>query len=155
MRDAGHDDIASVNAFVTDFDVIRNTGSWPWPPDADFTAKRCQPIPPEQGLGGVVLRDDTVIGMASIFGEGELGYMFARDHWGQGYATEICGALVAAAFATGQWPHLKACVFDDNPGSAHVLRKLGFAEGDACRSFCTSRNAHLPTRNFTLNAPQA
>ncbi len=153
MRDAGPEDIPAIQPLVTDYQVIRNTGSWPWPPDPDFTAKRCQPIPRDQGLGGVVMRDDTIVGMASVFGEGELGYMFARPHWGQGYATEICEGLVEAAFATGQWTQLKACVFDDNPGSGRVLEKLGFVEAAACRSHCTSRGKDLPTRNFVLIAP--
>lgn len=155
LRDATPGDVEAVQAIVTDFDVIRNTGSWPWPADRDFTTSRCLPIKPENGLGGVVMRDRTLVGMASVFGEGELGYMLARDHWGMGYATEICAALVEAAFETGRWTRLKACVFDDNPGSGRVLRKLGFVEGAACTGFCTSRGQDLPTRNFTLDAPQA
>ena len=156
LRDAGAGDVDAVHAtLASDWDVVRFTGSWVWPPDRDFTASRCQPIPPKQGLGGVVTRDGDIIGMASIFGEAELGYMLARDHWGQGYATEICRALVAAGFASGRYARLQACVFDDNPGSARVLRKLGFEEGAACIGHCASRKADLPTRNFTLSAPQA
>ncbi|MEO3414148.1 GNAT family N-acetyltransferase [Roseovarius sp. CAU 1744] len=155
LRQAGQEDVEAVHAIASDFDVVRNTGTWPWPSDREFTASRCQPIPADKGLGGVVMRDRTIVGMASVFGEGELGYMLARDHWGQGYATEICRALVARAFADGRWRRLKACVFDDNPGSARVLLKLGFAEGAACTSKCTARGADVPTRNFTLNAPQA
>lgn len=155
LRDAGPVDVPVIQELASDYEVIKNTGSWPWPADPAFTASRCQPIAPEAGLGGVVLHGGTIVGMASVFGEGELGYMIARDHWGQGYATEICRALVHAAFATGQWPQLRACVFDDNPGSARVLLKLGFTEGAHCTSHCTARGQDLPTRNFTLDAPRA
>lgn len=155
LRDATPADLDAIHAIASDFDVVRNTGSWPWPADRDFTASRCEPIAAEKGLGGVICRDQTIVGMASIFGDGELGYMLSRDHWGRGYATEICRALIERSFSCGPWQRLKACVFDDNPGSAHVLRKLGFAEGAACIGKCAARGTDLPTRNFTLDAPRA
>lgn len=155
LRDATSADVDAVHALASEYSVIRNTGSWVWPPDREFTASRCQPIPPDQGLGGVVLCDQTIVGMASVFGEGELGYMLSRDYWGQGYATEICRALIDLTFAKDLWRRLSACVFEDNPGSARVLLKLGFSEGPACTSICTARGKELPTRNFTLDAPQA
>ena len=153
LREATSADIDAAHAIASDFDVVRNTGTWPWPPDRDFTASRCQPIPADKGLGGIVAQGADIVGMASVFGEGELGYMLARDHWGKGYATEICRALIDLTFAGGQWDRLKACVFTDNPGSAHVLLKLGFAEGPACTGNCASRGQELPTRTFTLDAP--
>ena len=154
LRPAGPEDVTPVHQIASDFDVVRFTGTWPWPADRDFTVSRCKPLE-NKGLGGVVTHREQVIGMASVFGEGELGYMLARQAWGLGYATEICRALVDAAFATGRWDQLQACVFTDNPGSARVLEKLGFVEGAACESSCASRGAVLPTRNFTLRAPQA
>ncbi len=156
LRDAGPKDVDEVHTTMAmDFDVVRCTGSWVWPADREFTAARCLPLPPEIGLGGVVMQGRSIVGMATVFGDGELGYMFARAHWGQGFATEICDALVKAAFANGRWGKLRASVFTDNPGSAHVLRKLGFTEGDGCTGHCASRGAELPVRNFTLERPQA
>ncbi len=155
LRDASQSDIDATHAIASDLDVVRNTGSWPWPPDPDFTASKCQPIPAQEGLGGAIFRGGDLVGMASVFGEGELGYMLGRPHWGQGYATEICRALVDLTFASGRWSKLSACVFNDNPGSARVLLKLGFTEGPACVSKCTARGVELPTRNFTLDAPRA
>ena len=31
----------------------------------------------------------------------EMGYVFSRDHWGHGYATESCRALIQQAFSNG------------------------------------------------------
>ncbi len=155
LRDASKSDIKATHAIASDFDVVRNTGSWPWPPDPAFTASRCQPVPADEGLGGAIFCGEDLVGMARVFGDGDLGYVLGRPYWGQGYATEICRALIDLTFATRRWPRLKACVFDDNPGSARVLLKLGFTEGAHCTSRCTARGQDLPTRNFTLDAPRA
>lgn len=37
-------DFDALHALVSLWDVTRNLGSWPWPPDPEFTAKRCQPF---------------------------------------------------------------------------------------------------------------
>lgn len=155
LRDAGPKDVCAVHALASDFEVVRGTGTWPWPADRAFTEMRCRPIARENGFGGVVLYNNQLVGMMSIFGKGELGYMFARDHWGKGFASEMGRAVVQEAFARGDWSELEACVFADNPASAGVLKKLGFDEGASCLSACASRDRELPSRHFTLSRPRA
>ena len=53
------------------------------------------------------------------------GYVFARDAWGQGYATESLQAMVALAQQTGV-RRLEAVCHAENLASAHVLDKCGF-----------------------------
>ena len=55
-----------------------------------------------------------------------LGYLFAREHWGLGYASEAAGAMVDAAFSLSAVGRLHAGAGVDNPASLHVLGKLGF-----------------------------
>ena len=57
-----------------------------------------------------------------------LGYLFAPEHWGQGYATEAARAMVGAAFALTQIERLHSGADVDNAASLHVLEKLGFAQ---------------------------
>ncbi len=66
----------------------------------------------------------------------EVGYTFARDHWGHGYATEALHALLTHLFdefgitrATGQ-------LHPENLASARVLERCGFVfEGHTRNSF--------------------
>ncbi|MDC0737971.1 GNAT family N-acetyltransferase [Cognatishimia sp. SS12] len=54
-----------------------------------------------------------------------IGYLFAQDAWGKGYATELVKGLIAAA-PMGQKVTLLGGVGRNNPGSAKVLLKAGF-----------------------------
>jgi hypothetical protein len=35
--------LPALTAIMSDFQVVRQLGSWPWPQHAAFTATRCQP----------------------------------------------------------------------------------------------------------------
>ena len=83
-------------------------------------------------------REGPLVGSASIAyrvpgctdeGEGEraitLGYWIAREHWGQGYASEAVAGKLFEHFARGGGTVL-ARAFADNPASLRVLRHVGF-----------------------------
>ena len=55
----------------------------------------------------------------------ELGFVFHRAYWGNGYATESCAALVERAFAMGVHRIYAECD-PENPGSWKLLERLGF-----------------------------
>lgn len=55
----------------------------------------------------------------------ETGYVLAQDAWGQGYATEVLGAMVAVARGLGI-EELTAGVHPDHQASIRVLEKGGF-----------------------------
>jgi len=57
----------------------------------------------------------------------ETGYVFARDAWGQGYATEALEAMVELAQQTGV-ERLEAICHVDHQVSANVLEKCGFRQ---------------------------
>lgn len=66
----------------------------------------------------------------------EVGYTFARRHWGNGYATESLGALVAWLFSDARTTRLEGMLHPDNPASAMVLERTGFVfEGHTRLSF--------------------
>ena len=55
----------------------------------------------------------------------ELGYLFRRDCWGQGYGTEACAALIGGAFADGIHRIYAECD-PENGRSWRLLERLGF-----------------------------
>ena len=61
----------------------------------------------------------------------ELGYVFNRSFWGQGYAKESCEAVIRKAFSEGiHWIYAECD--PENPNSWKLLERLGF-----------TREAHL------------
>ncbi|MGO2584263.1 MAG: GNAT family N-acetyltransferase [Brachybacterium tyrofermentans] len=80
----------------------------------------------------------------------ELGYTLARDAWGRGLATEAAQLCVDAAFGPLDISRLVAVADVENPVSARVLEKLGFAlagtvtaYGRPHRRFALHRNGRL------------
>ncbi|WP_284947161.1 GNAT family N-acetyltransferase [Acidisoma cladoniae] len=82
-----------------------------------------------------VTRDGAVIGKAGLWKGNEVGVIFARSAWGQGYAQEAMAAVIARGFAS----HVEAIVADVDPRNAASLRlleRLGFQQtGDASATF--------------------
>jgi len=85
-----------------------------------------------QGCGPylVLSRDSGALlgatGLSIAKAEAETGYVFARDAWGYGYATESLTAMVAAARSIGLQA-LHAQCHPDHAASIHVLEKCGFS----------------------------
>lgn len=62
----------------------------------------------------------------------EIGYGYARDAWGNGYATEAAAATMRWAFEVRGLHSLVALTAPENRASQHVLAKLGFTrDGEA------------------------
>ena len=151
LRRSRPEDLEAMHALASDWEVVKQTATWPWPPDRAFTATRAKPMSPKSGMAGPVFAGRELVGMIGVTAAdtgAELGYMFARAHWGRGFATEIGRALVAHAFATFDWRSITACVFDENPGSARVLEKLGFSETGRCSGPSAAQGRALPMRTF-------
>ncbi|OJY67813.1 MAG: GNAT family N-acetyltransferase [Rhizobium sp. 60-20] len=58
-------------------------------------------------------------------GEFELGYSLQKDAWGNGYATEIAGALAKWFFTRGIADRFIAFTHPENVASQRVLQKIG------------------------------
>jgi len=59
-------------------------------------------------------------------GEIDFGYMFRRDRWGRGYASEITPAALRHGFERYGFPEVVASIAPENAPSRRVLEKLGF-----------------------------
>lgn len=114
-------DAPPLHRLVSQWQVTRQLGSFPWPADPDFSAMRAQPY---QGIGfawGIFLAGQ-FIGTVAITA-GELGYMIDPVHHRCGYAHEA----VTFAMDHANLPRIEAEVWDDNFASLSLLIKCGFA----------------------------
>lgn len=157
LRRSQPEDLDAIHALASDYEVVKQTATWPWPPDRAFTASRAKPMPAEDGMAGVVFAGTELVGMIGLHAVpdgAELGYMFARTQWGKGYATEIGRALLAHGWARYDWPEVRARVLIGNPGSERVLAKLGFVEtGMTTGASAAQGETELPMRSFRLRRP--
>jgi RimJ/RimL family protein N-acetyltransferase len=115
-------DAQALHDIVSHFEVVRQLASYPWPPESGFTRKRAQPYPGRGFVWGVFL-EGHLVGTVAVTGD-ELGYMFAPQVWGRGFATEACKTAIAHAWQGRD--HLIAGVWADNAASISLLHKLGF-----------------------------
>jgi RimJ/RimL family protein N-acetyltransferase len=81
-----------------------------------------------EGEDFIVEHDGRLIGKAGLWRFPEIGFIFHPDHWGQGFAGEALGFVIARAFDAHGLPKVKADVDPRNQGSLKLLRRLGFRE---------------------------
>lgn len=154
LRPGWPEDWEEILARIGDEGVVRNLARAPWPYTADdakaFVAREQDPMLPDLVVTLPTADGATLIGSAGLGRHPEspadvqIGYWIAREHWGQGYATEAARALVCLARALGH-TRLVADHFVDNPASGRVLRKAGFR--------ATGRKRQLHSRGRGGTAP--
>lgn len=85
------------------------------------------------GMWTVLMKDGTVIGRAGIswhegFDLPELGFVIGVPWQRQGYAYEVCSAILAYAYEELGFTQIQALVMEGNEKSAALCRKLGFKQ---------------------------
>lgn len=149
LRHIAPDDYDAVFAMNQIYDLVKNTGSWAFPPDPDQIRDLCNHTDIKSGVRGVIVRDKTVIGQAGLI-NGMLYYTLHPDHWGNGYATEIARPLLSYGFHHYAWDVIFSGVFVDNPASVRVMEKLGMRETLPDRWYSRARGAAVDSRNFVM-----
>jgi RimJ/RimL family protein N-acetyltransferase len=158
LRPGFPEDAPALAAAIADQAIARNLANVPWPysvRDAEaYLACPRDPVLPsllifERGKGAPQLVGACGLGRRAS-GSVEMGYWIARPFWGRSYATEACRALVEIARTLGL-PCLEGAHFLDNPASARVLEKLGFAPlGIVAPRLSCARGAEVPARLMRL-----
>lgn len=128
VEDAPH----FVRLFEHDWDAVKQTGRMPYPVTE---AAMCDWIALHAAAASetflMIRREDGAplggVGFGGIGEVHELGYALGRAYWGQGFATEGVLAMVEYARTLGLRA-LEAFTFVENPASARVLEKAGFAD---------------------------
>lgn len=123
-RDLHPFDAPALHALVSDWQVVRQLGSFPWPADPAFTATRVHPYEGD-GFAWGIFRGGALIGTVAVT-KGELGYMIAPAQWRQGFAIEACRLALDRAFEILPLDAITAGVWADNDASRGLLTKLGF-----------------------------
>lgn len=135
LRPYRPDDVAAMFAVFGDPDVMRHSTFGP-DPTIDATRERIQKLIDHQNRFGYslwVVEDratGAILGDCGLkqLDEGpeiEVGYRFAKAHWGRGYATEAAAAALRHGFVTLGLPRIVAVADLPNTASHHVLEKIG------------------------------
>ncbi|MDE7132899.1 MAG: GNAT family N-acetyltransferase, partial [Lachnospiraceae bacterium] len=87
------------------------------------------------GMWTVLTKEGTVVGRAGIswregFDLPELGFVIGVPWQGQGYAYEVCRAILDYAKIELGFTQVQALVMEGNEKSAALCRKLGFQKGE-------------------------
>ena len=134
LRPGWPEDAVAVHEAINDEEIVRNLARAPWPYHLGhaetWLGSEADPLHPaflifQRNIGGGELIGSVGIGLTEE-GDAEVGYWLRRTHWGLGFATEAARAIMGIAKSLGH-KRLVAGHFTDNPGSGHVLRKLGFS----------------------------
>jgi [ribosomal protein S5]-alanine N-acetyltransferase len=81
----------------------------------------------------------------------QLGYRYARRHWGHGYATEAGRAMLARGFDQLKLPRIVAIVDVRNCSSERVLQKLGMKyTRDAALDGVAIRQYSIEAKDFPI-----
>ncbi len=142
-------DFEDFHASMCEYDVVKMTGSWPWPPDRAFTRSRMVTPHAKDGRLSVIDFGGRYIGQVSVV-DGVLGYMLAKPYWGRGIASWAVGEKLNSAFSDEGLREIMACVWLGNPASEAVLAKHGFQKTGTCEEFCIPRGETVKNNTFRL-----
>jgi len=126
-------DISHFVPLLGDFDVAKNLSRVPHPYTEDhacaFIVTAAHSWRDGKEFIFAILRKEppAFVGICGVHPERnwEFGYWLGKPFWGQGYATEAAGRLVAYCFDDLGAECVNAGWYCDNPASGRVLEKLG------------------------------
>ena len=163
LRPGFGEDAPALAGAIAHESIARNLATVPWPyqlRDAEaFLASPRDPVLPSLLIFERTESAPRLVGACGLgrrpSGAVEMGYWIARAHWGRGFATEACVALIDIARAL-QLPALEGSHFIDNPASARVLEKLGFEPlGIIAPRLSCARGEEVPARLMRLVLTEA
>ncbi|WP_052249662.1 GNAT family N-acetyltransferase [Tateyamaria sp. ANG-S1] len=126
-------DAAAIASLVGDLDVSRWLTRAPHPYGLSDAYEFISAVQNGNGNTFVVCVGRQVVGCIGT--EGQLGYWLGKNHWGRGYASEACRAMVARHFSRST-EDLISGHFTENRPSRHVLEKLGFVRTSQEQARC-------------------
>jgi [ribosomal protein S5]-alanine N-acetyltransferase len=156
-------DEPAIQAAVSPWAVAQHLARVPHPymaDDAAWFVRYAASLPRNEAVFAVARRGDPYAKLIGTVGlertddnpEPVLGYWFAQEAWGQGFATEAAAAVLEIGFLGLGLASIRSSHHVANPASGRVLDKIGFAETGFGTSPSRSQNALVPTRFVRLTA---
>jgi RimJ/RimL family protein N-acetyltransferase len=93
-----------------------------------------------------------LVGIDETFGNAEVGYLFAPEAWGNGYATDAVRTAVGYAVDERRLNKLYARLFAFNDGSRRVLEKVGFTREGTFREHAYVDGEYVDVERYGLLA---
>jgi RimJ/RimL family protein N-acetyltransferase len=134
LRTFRRDDLPHYAALNADPEVVRYLGGPLTREDSDDIAAWAQALYAREGLGLLAVerrQDGAFLGMCGLHhlhsypDDVEVAWRLAREHWGQGYATEAATGWLDHAFGTLGLPRVISITEPPNLRSLAVMRRLG------------------------------
>jgi RimJ/RimL family protein N-acetyltransferase len=147
FRDIQPEDFDDLHAMASDWEIVRQLGSWPWPPEPEFTRGRSKPYEGDGFVHGAFLTG-RMIGTVAVT-NGVVGYNLHRDFWRQGYGSQMMRHALGLGFGRGH-ERLIAEVWHDNAASQALLRKFGFQLTGQTVEFAKARKEDTLSLTFEL-----
>ncbi|MEM1266175.1 MAG: GNAT family N-acetyltransferase [Pseudomonadota bacterium] len=153
LRPLRHADAGLIELYAGNARVARMTSSipHPYPPGsaAAFIEKTLRSGALTWAIDHNGSSEGQIIGVIGLREDTEIGYWLGEPFWSTGFATEAVDAVIGEARRRGL-PELRARVFQDNPASARVLTKVGFAYEAAGEVYSAARAAVVPDWRYRL-----
>lgn len=139
LRPLQREDAAAVYAMHADPETLRYWSTPPWTESrlADELIERDIMAMAEGDYVRLAIQrcsDGRLIGLCTLFAfylpsrRCEIGYILARDCWGQGYMHEALVALLDYGFAVLDLNRVEADIDPRNAGSCKTVQRLGFVQ---------------------------
>jgi ribosomal-protein-alanine N-acetyltransferase len=137
LRALTRDDVPALYAIFADPEVARYASRPPMASEAEaadylasiergFVERTLYQWGMERVEDGRVVGTMTLAHVDAAHARAEVGYMLGREHWGQGYLTEVLPAAVRFAFESLGLHRLEADADPRNAASVRALERVGF-----------------------------
>ena len=134
LRDLEMGDADPLAAIYADYDVMKYIGSGVVlkRENAEKSIKGWEKYQKEKGYANWAVEDKNtglLIGMCGFSEipdktDIEISYLFAKEYWGKGNATEIVSAVMEYGFQVLKLGRIVALVYPENSASIHVIEKM-------------------------------
>lgn len=156
----------ALHAVWSDAEAMR---FWDWPPTKTpavtrrVVARQCDEAKHGHGLYWAMVVDGRrgAIGACDLseidthHRRAEIGFLVAREFWGQGYAVEAMRAVVAYATNALKLERLSARTHSGNERSVRLLERLGFKHEGTLRAFVWREGTRRDCELYGLLLPRA
>jgi [ribosomal protein S5]-alanine N-acetyltransferase len=150
------DDAKALHAIYGDAETMRFIGASGRPtPDLEATRRIMDALREHEALHGFTLwpvdeHDGEpmigICGLAWVEGHGpdvEAVYLFRRDRWGRGYATEALRAILAVGHGELGLDRIVALAYPDNDASRRVMEKAGMRADGSVEAYGRTLSRHV------------